>query len=69
MPWICGESFEQAEQDPFQEMPIHDRTPVRPDLAGKVVEEIKGEWVQACLAFDEAQGREYTCPGIRPLPD
>ncbi len=62
------QSFEQAEQDPFQEMPIHDRTPVRPDLAGKVVEEIKGEWVQACLAFDEARAENILAQAFARYP-
>ena len=61
-------NFEQAGQDPFQEMPVQEWTPVRPDLAGKVVEEIKQEWVQACLAFDEARAENILAQAFARYP-
>lgn len=61
-------SFEQADQDPFQEMPIHDPIPVRPDVAGKVVEEIRAEWVEACLAFDEARAENILAQAFARYP-
>ena len=51
-------NFESSDQDPFQEMPIPEQ-PGQPAvgvvIAGKVIEEVKQEWVQACLAFDETK--------------
>lgn len=61
-------SFEQAEQDPFQEMPIQDRTPVRPDVTGKVVEEIRADWVEACLAFDEERAENILAQAFARYP-
>lgn len=64
-------NFEQAGQDPFQAMPVRDHPSqeIYPtDLSGKVVEEIKSEWVNACLEFDEARAENILAQAFARYP-
>jgi DNA-binding transcriptional MerR regulator len=63
--------YERAGQDPFQEMPIQADSPqtaVSVVITGQVVEEIKQEWVEACLAFDEARAENILAQAFARYP-
>ena len=63
--------YERAGQDPFQEMPIQADNPqaaVSVVIVGKVVEEIKQEWIEACLAFDEARAENILAQAFARYP-
>lgn len=64
-------NFEQAGQDPFQEMPVQ-VMPASPgvgiDLGGKVLEEIKQDWVNACITFNEARAENILAQAFARYP-
>ena len=64
-------NFEQAGQDPFLAMPAEGTVmPAisHPDLSGKVLEEIKEDWVDACLAFDEPRAENILAQAFARYP-
>ena len=64
-------NFEETGQDPFQEMPIQaDAAQLAASvvIAGKMVEDIKLEWVEACLAFDEARAESILAQAFARYP-
>ena len=61
-------NFETTGKDPLQEMPVHEQAPVHPDLGGKVVEEIKDEWIAACMAFDEQRAENILAQAFARYP-
>ena len=64
-------NIEQAGQDPFQEMPIQKQptqTAGSTALGGKVIEEIEQDWVDACLAYDEARAENILAQAFARYP-
>lgn len=64
-------SFEKSGQDPFEEMPTHQQLPqaaVGVVLEGKMLEEVKHEWVQACMHFDEARAENILAQAFARYP-
>lgn len=64
-------NFESSGQDPFQEMPVLEQ-PAQPAanviVSGKMIEDIKQEWVQACLAFDETRAESILSQAFARFP-
>jgi len=64
-------NFEQAGQDPLQEIPVLS-TPashgVGIDFGGKVLEEIKQDWVNACITFNEARAENILAQAFARYP-
>lgn len=64
-------NFEQAGQDPFQEMPVL-AMPASPgvgiDFGGKVLKEIKQDWVNACITFNEARAENILAQAFARYP-
>ena len=64
-------SFEKSGQDPFEEMPIQQQLPQAAAgivVEGKMLEEVKQEWVQACLKFDEARAENILAQAFARYP-
>ena len=63
-------NIEGAGQDPFKEMPVEVTSPPGAHLVmmGEVVEEIKQDWVKACLAFDEARAENILAQAFARYP-
>jgi methanogenic corrinoid protein MtbC1 len=64
-------SFEKSGQDPFEEMPIQQQLPQAAAgvvVEGKMIEEVKHEWVQACMQFDEARAENILAQAFARYP-
>ncbi len=64
-------NFEAAGEDPFQAMPVEKKPPfpgMSVDLSGKVLEEIKTDWVNACMSFNEAMAENILAQAFARYP-
>jgi DNA-binding transcriptional MerR regulator len=64
-------NFESSGQDPFQELPVREQPKQLAAgwvIEGKVIEEVKQEWVQACLAFDETRAESILAQAFARFP-
>jgi methanogenic corrinoid protein MtbC1 len=63
-------SFEKSGQDPFQEMPIQQQLSQAAVgvVEGKMLEEIKHEWVKACMQFDDAKAEHILAQAFARYP-